>query len=128
MVRQVGDPTPTNNNTTVHYTVTFSEPVYGMDAEDYALIESGVSGSSISDADVTTSDNITWTLAVHIGTGTGTVELDYHDDADFSVNGNNIPLNGSGAGVVIVAGPAYSTPACTAPSGVSISPNGPVSK
>jgi len=123
IVRNGVVPNPTNNDTTLHFTVTFSEPVFGLDAEDFALVESGVTGSSMTDADVSTSDKITWTVAVHIGTGTGTVGLNYHDDADFTVNSNNIPLNGSGAGVVIVTGPAYTTPDCTAPTGATLTPN-----
>src|SRR5205814_4154390 len=41
------DATPTNASS-VHYTVTFSESVSGVDGSDFALTNSGVSGDSIS--------------------------------------------------------------------------------
>ncbi|PYT46567.1 MAG: hypothetical protein DMG44_20350, partial [Acidobacteria bacterium] len=95
----------TTNLNNVNFTVTFSEPVFGVDAEDFALVSTGVSGSSITG--VTTSDNTVYSVAVSTGTGNGTIQLNYHDDADLTVDANNIPLNGSAAGAVTVPGPLY---------------------
>jgi len=41
------------------------------------------------------------------GYGNGTIQLNYHDDADLTVDANNIPLNGSAAGAVTVPGSLY---------------------
>src|SRR2546427_2916544 len=40
---------PVANGATVHFAVNFSENVFGVDAGDFALAESGVSGSSRSE-------------------------------------------------------------------------------
>src|SRR5882724_3894965 len=95
----------TTNLNNVNFTVTFSEPVFGVDAEDFALVSTGVSGSSITG--VITSDNTVYSIAVSTGTGNGTIQLNYHDDADLTVDANNIPLNGSAAGAVTVPGLLY---------------------
>src|SRR5947209_7241713 len=121
-------PSTTNLNN-VNFTVTFSEPVLGIDAEDFALdsINTTVSGASITG--VTTTDNTVYTVAVNTGTGNGTIQLNYHDDADVTVDGNNIPLNGSAAVIPLtIPGPTYTVSksvatslALTAPSPTSVS-------
>ncbi|PYV17385.1 MAG: hypothetical protein DMG21_08505, partial [Acidobacteria bacterium] len=107
-------PTPS----TANFTVTFSEPVIGVDGSstladsDFVLVASGVSGASITSAtpDIT---NTIYTVAVDTGTGNGTLQLNYHDDADLAVDMNNIPLYGSGTGPVTCAvAPAFSPDAC----------------
>src|SRR5438874_6681025 len=119
----------TTNLNNVNFTVTFSEPVLGIDAEDFALdsINTTVSGASITG--VTTTDNTVFTVAVNTGTGNGTIQLNYHDDADVTVDGNNIPLNGSAAVTPLtIAGPTYNVSksvatslALAAPSPASVS-------
>src|SRR5205814_1781329 len=56
---------------------------------------------------ITTPDNTVYTVTVSTGTGNGTIQLNYSDDADLTVDINNVPLNGSGAGAVTLGGPTY---------------------
>src|SRR6266550_6238217 len=121
-------PSTTNLNN-VNFTVTFSEPVLGIDAEDFALDSTNTTVSGASITGVTTTDNTVYTVAVNTGTGNGTIQLNYHDDADVSVDGNNIPLNGSAAVIPLtIPGPTYTVSksvatslALTAPSPTSVS-------
>src|SRR5947209_355841 len=100
-------PSTTNLNN-VNFTVTFSEPVLGIDAEDFALDSTNTTVSGASITGVTTTDNTVYTVAVNTGTGNGTIQLNYHDDADVTVDGNNIPLNGSAAVTPLtIPGPTY---------------------
>ncbi len=108
------------NATNVQFTVTFSEPVLGVDTSDFALTTSGVSGASISNAQSfltalrprvsairggphpTTpviAASATWTITVNTGSGDGTIRLDLIDDD--SINdpaGNQLGGPGSGNG------------------------------
>src|SRR6266581_215174 len=100
-------PSTTNLNN-VNFTVTFSEPVLGIDAEDFALDSTNTTVSGASITGVTTTDNTVYTVAVNTGTGNGTIQLNYHGDADVTVDGNNIPLNGSAAVTPLtIPGPTY---------------------
>src|SRR2546427_4277907 len=100
-------PSTTNLNN-VNFTVTFSEPVVGIDAEDFALDSTNTTVSGASITGMTTTDNTVYTVAVNTGTGNGTIQLNYHDDADVTVDGNNIPLNGSAAVTPLtIPGPTY---------------------
>src|SRR5258708_13712793 len=83
------DANPTSAST-VRFTVTFSQPVLDVDAEDFQLVTSGVSGASIASA--TTSDNMVYTVTVNTGSGNGTIHLNYFDHPDAPLNANNIPL------------------------------------
>ena len=87
------DPNPTSAGT-VHFTVTFSEAVSGVDVGDFGLTLTGLSGVSI--ASVNGSGNI-YTVAVSTGTGAGTIRLDVIDD-DSIVDTSGIPLGGVGSG------------------------------
>src|SRR5437773_2965776 len=119
--------TPNLNN--VNFTVTFSEPVLGIDAEDFALDSTNTTVSGASITGVTTTDNTVYTVAVNTSTGNGTIQLNYHDDADITVDGNNIPLNGSAAVTPLtIPGPTYNVSksvatslALAAPSPASVS-------
>src|SRR5207247_10614945 len=62
-----------DQNTNVHFKVTFSEPVFGFDAEDLALATTGASCSGTSIGTVDTSDNKVYTVSVNTGTGCATV-------------------------------------------------------
>src|SRR5438477_1169764 len=121
-------PSTTNLNN-VNFTVTFSEPVLGIDAEDFALDSTNTTVSGAPITGVTTTDNTVYTVVVNTGTGNGTIQLNYHDDADVTVDGNNIPLNGSAAVIPLtIPGPTYTVSksvatslALTAPSPTSVS-------
>jgi len=58
-------------------------------------------------------------VTVNTGSGNGCLGLNYSDDADFTVDANNIPLGGTGAGVVTFTGPLYSI-AKAAPTSVAV--------
>src|SRR5205823_14433025 len=63
--------TPTNA-ASVDFTANFSSPVFGVDASDFALATTGVSGASIT---TVTGSGSSRTVTVNTGTGTGTVGL-----------------------------------------------------
>src|SRR5262249_23384567 len=87
------DPNPTLA-ASVSFTVTFSESVSGVNAADFALTTTGVSGAGI--ANVTGSGS-TYTVTVNTGTGSGTLRLDVVDD-DSIADGVGNRLGGTGAG------------------------------
>ncbi|MCS7045072.1 MAG: hypothetical protein NZO58_01820, partial [Gemmataceae bacterium] len=91
IVRADGNPT---NAASVQFTVTFSENVTGVDASDFTLTTSGVSGASITSV---TGTGATRTVTVNTGTGSGTIRLDVVDD-DTIVDGAGNKLGGTGAG------------------------------
>ena len=95
------DANPTNA-ATVHYTVTFSEAVTGVDATDFALA-TGVGGASITGV---SGSGTTYTVTADTGTGDGTLGLNLADDDTILDNAGN-PLAGPGAGNGNFAGPAY---------------------
>ena len=79
---------------TVDFTVTFSEPVTGVDTSDFALTTTGVSGASVLSL---TGSGTTYTVTVNTGSGNGTIRLDVSDD-DTIVDGAGNPLGGIDAG------------------------------
>ncbi|MBN1450525.1 MAG: PD40 domain-containing protein [Anaerolineales bacterium] len=95
------DPNPTGAEN-VHFTVTFSENVWPVDASDFALSTTGsISGAAITgvidlDGDGRGSDT-TYTVTVNTGTGDGTLRLDLIDDDSIRDDIDN-PLGGAGAG------------------------------
>jgi predicted outer membrane repeat protein len=82
----------------VNFTVTFSEPVSGVNTgspfADFSLITSGVSGAAISS--VSGSGRV-YTAAVNTGSGNGTIRLDVNDD-DSIQDATSKPLGGAGSG------------------------------
>jgi Tol biopolymer transport system component len=80
--------------TTVDFKVTFSQYVSGVDASDFDLSTSGVTGAEITN--VSGSNNI-YTVTVSTGTGSGSIRLDLLDD-DSIINAASLPLGGNGAG------------------------------
>jgi hypothetical protein len=91
------DANPTNA-TSVNFTVTFSEPVTGVDLAvpfaDFALaVSSGISAASITS--VTPVSESTYTVSVNTGSGDGTLRLDLLDD-DSILNSKAQPLGGAG--------------------------------
>lgn len=88
------DPDPAVADT-VHFMVTFSEEVSGVDGGDFAPLTTG----GIADAAVVqvTGPGPTYTVAVYTGTGDGTLRLNLLDnDSILDAMGN--PLAGAGAG------------------------------
>ena len=90
--------------TSVRFHVKFTEDVSGVDAADFTLVESGVSGSSIAQvADVDEGNpgngvGADWLVTVSIGTGQGTVGLNLIDDDSILSFLGSYPLGGEGAG------------------------------
>jgi hypothetical protein len=83
-----------SNRTTVFFTVTFSETVTGVDAADFSLTNTGVSGAAITSV---TGTGATRNVGVNTGTGDGTIRLDVVDnDSILDAAGNR--LGGTGAG------------------------------
>jgi hypothetical protein len=87
------DPNPTNAST-VSWTVTFTENVTGVDASDFTLTTSGLSGTPAVGT-VTSIDAQTYTVTASTGTGTpsgsGTIRLDVLDDDSIAdVVGNTL--------------------------------------
>ncbi|MFZ5912436.1 MAG: choice-of-anchor X domain-containing protein [Chloroflexota bacterium] len=76
---------PTNYYS-VDYTVTFSEPVTGVDASDFALTTDGLSGAEVS---MVSDSSSRYTVTVAAGDGGGTLRLDVVDD-DTIVDENDI--------------------------------------
>jgi hypothetical protein len=85
-------------NAAVHFTVTFSEAVTGVNItapfDDFTLSTTGVTGASITDV---SGSGDTYTVTVNTGTGEGTIRLDVVDDDSIQDSVNN-PLGDTGAG------------------------------
>jgi hypothetical protein len=97
------DPSPTNASS-VHFTVTFSEPVTGVDATDFSLTTAGLSGGSIA---TVTGSGATRTVTVGAGSGDGSLRLDVSDDDSVvDTTGNELGGPGTGNGA-FVTGQAY---------------------
>ena len=75
----------------VRFTVTFSESVTGVNAGDFTLTTSGVSGASISN--VSGSGSV-YTVTVNTGSGDGTIRLNVLDDDSI----NDVASNNLGVG------------------------------
>ncbi len=89
------DPNPAFTGQSVRYTVSFSEAVTGVDANDFALARTGSTGAAaiISVAGGGTN----YTVTVSTGNGQGAIRLDIIDN-DSIRDGTNQPLGGTGAG------------------------------
>jgi hypothetical protein len=85
----------TSADASVDFTVTFSEPVTGLDADDFALATSGVTGAAITEI---SGAGTTYTVTVNRGAGTGSVGLDLIDnDSIIDAGGNTLAGLASGA-------------------------------
>ncbi len=78
------------NAASVDFTVTFSEPVSGVDTTDFSLFTTSVTGASITNV---SSGTTTYTVTVNTGSGNGTIHLDVLDDDTILDSASN-PLNG----------------------------------
>ncbi|MBX9624232.1 MAG: hypothetical protein K2X82_10520, partial [Gemmataceae bacterium] len=100
-------PNPTNAGS-VAYTVTFSEPVTGVDKADFAVFGFPLTGSAVTGVD---GGGATYTVTVATGTlpgtASGTLRLDVVDD-DTILDADGSKLGGPGAGNgTYRAGPVY---------------------
>jgi hypothetical protein len=82
------------NASSVHFTVTFSEVVTGVDVASFNLSTTGVTGASITNV---SGSGDTYTVTVNTGSGNGTIRLDVVDDNSIKDAANN-PLGGVAAG------------------------------
>lgn len=88
----------------VSFTVTFSEPVIGLGADDFGLSSTGLTGAAIGSV---SGSGSTYTVTVNTGTGDGTLRLDVSDDDGVTDLAGN-PLGGAGvANGAYVSGEAY---------------------
>ncbi|NOT06261.1 MAG: hypothetical protein HOP27_16840 [Anaerolineales bacterium] len=88
----------------VNYTVTFSEPVYGVDLADFSLVQSGgVSGATLRSISGT---GAVRTVSVNTGTGSGSLQLNLVDNNTI-VDYSSYPLGGVGAGNGDFTGQVY---------------------
>jgi hypothetical protein len=87
----------------VNYAVTFNQDVTGVDAADFALVASGVTGSSITSV---TGSGKNYNVLVNTGSGSGSLGLNLVDN-DSIQNIVNLPLGGVGAGNGSFTGQAY---------------------
>ena len=78
----------------VTWTVTFSESVTGVDATDFALARTGVTGGTIT---AVTGTGATRTVTATTGTGSGTLGLNLTDD-DTILDADLLPLGGPARG------------------------------
>jgi hypothetical protein len=86
------DSSPTDASS-VSWTVTFSEPVTGVDSGDFALASTGLSGASISSS--VSGSGATRTVSASTGSGDGTLGLNLVDNDSISdIAGNK--LGGTG--------------------------------
>jgi hypothetical protein len=77
---------------TVHYTVTFSEPVVGVTADQFSLVTTGhVNGASITSVTpVDGSNGASYVVTVDSGTGSGTVALQLTGSHVHDAGGNGL--------------------------------------
>jgi predicted secreted hydrolase len=87
------DPNPTNA-ASVHFTVTFSESVTGVDTADFSLTVSGITGASVT---AVSGSGATRSVTVDTGSGDGTLRLNVVDN-DSIIDADSNPLGGTGAG------------------------------
>jgi hypothetical protein len=78
----------------VNFSVTFSEPVTGVDKNDFALVTSnGITGAAVT---TVSGSGTSYTVSVKTGAGSGSLRLNLVDD-DSIVDAGNVPLGGEGA-------------------------------
>ncbi|MBK8780336.1 MAG: right-handed parallel beta-helix repeat-containing protein [Anaerolineales bacterium] len=88
------DPSPTAANV-VHFNVTFSKEVTGVDVGDFSLTTSGtITGANIAEV---AGAGAAYVITVNTGLGDGSLRLDLLDN-DSIVDAANNPLGGAGAG------------------------------
>jgi hypothetical protein len=116
IVRAGSDPTKANS---VSWTVTFSESVTGVDASDFSLASTGLSGASITGV---SGNNATRTVTANTGSGNGTLGLNLvDDDTILDLAGNK--LGGTGAGNGNKTGEVYTVSKNASPTDIGLTPS-----
>jgi photosystem II stability/assembly factor-like uncharacterized protein len=82
------------NASVVNFTVTFTEPVSGVDKGDFKLMINGVSGASIG---TVSGSGAVYTVSVNTGSGNGAIRLDALDNNTI-LDANGDPFGGIGSG------------------------------
>lgn len=104
---KLADTTPINVwSPDVHYDVTFSEPVTGVDKTDFALALSGTKGPIWPGITQVTGSGSTYTVTVNAGNFDGMLGLNLVDD-DTIIDDAGNTLGGEGAGNGNFTGEAY---------------------
>jgi len=83
------------NAASVDFTVTFNEPVTGVDTSDFNLTASGVSSAAISPP--VNGSGVVYTVTVNTGSGDGSLRLDLSDN-DSILDAVSKTLGGTGVG------------------------------
>jgi hypothetical protein len=118
----LADPTPTNA-TTLHYTVTFSEPVVGLDITNFGVVTGGGTFTATPTVTAVTGSGSVWSVTVSIPTDTtpaagGTARLDLVNStglADTAGNPVTVPFTGGSSYFVDTTLPLVSSIVPTAP-------------
>src|SRR5204862_2783125 len=96
----ISDGASPTNASIVNYTVTFSEAVTGVDASDFSLTTTGVSGASITSVTVVT--GASYTVAVNTGSGDGTIRLDLNSSGTGIQDSAGNPISGGFTGGQVI--------------------------
>ena len=106
-------PNPTNQ-TQVSWTVSFSEPVTGVNGNNFNLVSSGLRGAKILQVVQAPGTGTAWTVTALTGSGTGTLRLDMVNAAAITdaegLAPTGIPLQGQVYDVVRGNAPGVSIP------------------
>jgi len=94
------DPT---SETTLHFAITFSEAVTGVDVSDFVVVAANLGSAAVV---AVTGSGTSYMVSVNRGAGGGTLQLDLADD-DSIVDTLGNPLGGTGEGNGYVSGPRY---------------------
>lgn len=100
------DPT---SETTLHFSITFSEAVTGVDVDDFVIVATNLGAAEVVSA---TGSGTSYVVTVNRGAGSGTLQLDLADDDSIADTLGN-PLGGAGEGNGYVSGPRYTIQAAT---------------
>ncbi|MCA9255266.1 MAG: hypothetical protein KDA33_06490 [Phycisphaerales bacterium] len=86
-----------SNASQVTYFVTFSEAVTGINAADFSVIASGVTGASVDASILDVGSGAIYAVTINTGSGSGSVQLQLVD-YDSITNGASVKLGGTGTG------------------------------
>ena len=105
IVRAGGAAASSSTNGPLQWTVTFTEPVTGVTAGDFALVASGLDGTPTITG--VSGNGATWTVTASTGSGSGSLGLNLVDDDSIADTSGN-KLGGSGTGNGNATGATYS--------------------
>jgi hypothetical protein len=96
-------PSPTNG-ASVRFTLTFSEPVTGVDASEFRVTAVGVTAAALSGI---SGGGASWAVTVSTGSGDGALGLNLLDDDSIRSVASGVALGGPGAGNGTFSGQVY---------------------